>query len=303
MVVSVSGSSARSATAETMRPLIEARKHGKPFGAFLTPEAIGGLSQLIEAGVPGFRTPESCADAIGALLHWRAPRQGVERRPCPAMPGRVMDERESLAQLKTLGVSVVPMVEIAIAEAGHTALPFEYPVVAKVLSEVVPHKTDVGGVVTGIDDAKGLAAAARQIGKSIAAHEPSITVERLLVQPMATGLQEVLLGYRRDPQVGPVVTLAPGGILVGLYDDKAVRLAPVDEATAAKMIAEVRGLAPLRGHRGLPRGDLSALAKALAAFSRLAEDPAVLEADANPVMVSEMGVKALDALIVMGGET
>jgi hypothetical protein len=118
---------------------------------------------------------------------------------------------------------------------------------------------------------------------------------------MVTGLQEVLLGYRLDPQVGPVVTLAPGGVLVGLYDDKAVRLAPVDQATAAEMIGEVIGLAPLRGHRGLPKGDLAALARALAAFSRLAEHREILEADANPVMVMQNGVVAVDALIVMGG--
>jgi hypothetical protein len=117
---------------------------------------------------------------------------------------------------------------------------------------------------------------------------------------MVRGLQEVLIGYRRDSQVGPVVTLAPGGILVGLYDDKSVRLAPVDEATAVEMIAEVVGLAPLRGHRGLPKGDLGALARAVAAFSRLADQADVLEADANPVMVMADGVVAVDALIVKG---
>jgi len=135
----------------------------------------------------------------------------------------------------------------------------------------------------------------------VAAHHPGVTVERLLVKPMAVGLQEVLLGYLRDPQVGPVVTLAPGGVLVGLYDDKAVRLAPVDEATAAEMIAEVVGLAPLRGHRGLPKGDLAALVRAVAAFSRLAEAAEVLEADANPVMVTGDGVVVVDALILKEG--
>jgi len=115
-------------------------------------------------------------------------------------------------------------------------------------------------------------------------------------------LQEVLLGYRRDAQVGPVVTLAPGGVLVGLYGDKAVRLAPVDEATAAEMIAEVIGLAPLRGHRGLPKGDLGALARAVAAFSRLAGHETVVEADANPVMVMQDGVIAVDALVVTAAD-
>ena len=117
---------------------------------------------------------------------------------------------------------------------------------------------------------------------------------------MVPALQEVLIGYRLDPQVGPVVTLAPGGVLVGLYDDKAVRLAPVDEETAREMIDEVRGLAPLRGHRGLPRGDLGALARAIVALSRLAAHrPTVLEAEANPVMVRAEGVLAVDALVTI----
>lgn len=301
VVVSVTGSSARSATAETMAPLIEADKNGKPFGAFLTPEATAGLRMLIEAGVPAFRTPESCADAVGALLRWQVPRAGIAPHPSTPQQGAVMDERASLALLEALGMPVVTFVEVPIAEAGSTDLPFAYPVVAKVLSGAVPHKTEAGGVIIGIDGRQALAAAARKIAADVAKHHPGVTVDRLLVQPMVTGLQEVLLGYRLDPQVGPVVTLAPGGVLVGLYDDKAVRLAPVDEGTAAEMIAEVVGLAPLRGHRGLPKGDLAALARALAAFSRLAEHHDVLEADANPVMVMEHGVVAVDALILKGG--
>ncbi|HSF94706.1 MAG TPA: acetate--CoA ligase family protein [Thermohalobaculum sp.] len=302
MVISVSGSSARSATALTMGPLIEADKRGKPFAAFLTPEAIGGLKTLIEAGVPAFRTPESCADAVGALLRWRAPRQGIAPRPsAPQGTGTVLYVRASLDLLAGLGVPVTQSAVVAIDQAGRAALPFAYPVVAKVLSSAVPHKTEAGGVVVGIDGPEALSEAARRIAANVAAHHPGLTVDRLLVQPMLRPLQEVLIGYRRDPQVGPVVTLAPGGILVGLYDDKSVRLAPVTEATAAEMIAEVVGLAPLRGHRGLPKGDLAALARAVAAFSQLAAHADVLEADANPVMVTADGAVAVDALIVMGG--
>jgi acyl-CoA synthetase (NDP forming) len=212
----------------------------------------------------------------------------------------VVDERASLALIEALGVPVVACAEIDIGAAGSTGLPFAWPVAAKVLSGAVAHKTEAGGVVVGIEGPEALAAAARKIAASVAAHHPGVTVERLLVQPMTAGLQEVLLGYRLDSQVGPVVTLAPGGVLVGVYCDKAVRLAPVDEATAAEMIGEVIGLAPLRGHRGLPEGDLAALARALAAFSRLAEHPEILEADANPVMVTADGVVAVDALVVMG---
>ena len=113
----------------------------------------------------------------------------------------------------------------------------------------------------------------------------------------------MLLGYRLDPQVGPVVTLAPGGVLVGLYDDKAIRLAPVDHETAHAMIDEVKGLAPIRGHRGLPVGDLNALAAAIVALSHLADhQPVILEAEANPVMVMANGIIAADALVTLAEE-
>jgi acyl-CoA synthetase (NDP forming) len=301
LVISVSGSSARAATAQTMEPLIAAEKCGKPVGAFLTPEATEGLRMLVEAGVPAFRTPESCADAVGAFLRWRKPRSGVAPRPGAARQGIALDERASLGLLEELGVPVVTAVEVDVAEAGLRALPFGYPVAAKVLSEAVPHKTEAGGVAIGIDGPEALRETAQRIAASVHAHHPEVTVTRLLVQPMVSGLQEVLLGYRCDPQVGPVVTLAPGGVLVGLYDDMAVRLAPVDAAGAAEMIGEVTGLAPLRGHRGLPDGDLAALAVALAAFSQFAGREDVLEADANPVMVMENGVVAVDALVIKGG--
>lgn len=301
LVVSVSGSSARSRTEVSMRAMIEAEKAGKPVAVFLVPEAPAGLRLLVEAGIAAFRTPETCADAVRAFLGWRAPRPGI-RPATRALPEgrRALDERASLALLAGLGVPVAPAAVVALAEAGERALPFPWPVVAKALSAALPHKTEAGGVALGIDGPEALAEAARRIAATVAERHPGVRLERLLVQPMLRGLGEVLIGYHRDPQVGPVVTLAPGGILVGVHDDKAVRLAPVDEAEAAAMIAEVRGLAPLRGHRGLPPGDLGALARAVAAFSRLAERADIIEADANPVMVMADGVAAVDALIVTG---
>jgi acyl-CoA synthetase (NDP forming) len=297
IIVSVTGSSARAAPARTVPPLAEAARGAKPVAAFLTPDAPQALRGLAEAGVPVFRTPESCADAVGAFCRWRGPRvRALARPPSPGW-GRVLDEAASLGLLAGVGAPVVETVAIGVGEAP--TLPFPYPVVAKVLSGAVPHKTEAGGVVTGVAGPEALAEAGRRIAATVR-QRTGVAVERLLVAPMVAALQEVLIGYRLDPQVGPVVTLAPGGVLVGLYDDKAVRLAPVDEATAREMIGEVTGLAPLRGHRGLPPGDLDALAGAVAALSRLAlHQPTVLEAEANPVMVRARGVVAVDALVAI----
>ncbi len=304
VIVSITGSSARAAPGRTVPPLAEAARGAKPLAAFLTPDAPEALRGLAQAGVPVFRTPESCADAVGAFCRWRRPRVRALARPPAAGPaavtGRTLDEAASLALLAGAGVPVVETIAITAGEAP--ALPFPYPVVAKVLSDAVPHKTEAGGVVTGIAGPEALAEAGRRIAETVR-QRTGVAVDRLLVAPMVPALAEVLIGYRLDGQVGPVVTLAPGGVLVGLYDDKAVRLAPVDEAVAREMIDEVTGLAPLRGHRGLPRGDLDALARAVAALSRLAAHEAtVLEAEANPVMVRADrvgGVVAVDALVTL----
>jgi hypothetical protein len=126
-------------------------------------------------------------------------------------------------------------------------------------------------------------------------------MDRVLVQPMLTGLGEVLIGYRRDRDVGPIVMVAAGGILTEIYRDRSLRLAPVDLKTAHEMIGEVRGLAPLSGYRGRPAGDLAALAQAIVALSRLAtlDGPVVLEAEVNPLLVrpAPLGVVAVDALV------
>jgi hypothetical protein len=116
---------------------------------------------------------------------------------------------------------------------------------------------------------------------------------------MRRGLGEVLVGLTRDPLVGPVVTVAMGGVMTEIYRDAAVRAAPVSVREAAEMLAEIRGMAMLRGFRGRPRGDLAALAGAVSGFSRLALCDRVGEAEINPILVGAEGegVVLLDALI------
>jgi succinyl-CoA synthetase beta subunit len=181
------------------------------------------------------------------------------------------------------------------------ALPFPYPVAVKALSAEIAHKTDVGGVVLGVADGDALLAAIRQIRDAVDKRQPGRHLDRVLVQPMISGLGEVLIGYRVDPDVGPLVMVAAGGVFTEIYRDRSLRLAPVDLATAHEMIAEVRGLVTLAGYRGKPKGDLDALARAIVALSRLtlADQPAVIEAEINPLIVraAGQGVVAVDALV------
>ena len=178
----------------------------------------------------------------------------------------------------------------------------EFPVVAKILSPDITHKTDAGGVAIGIATPDELKRAAAAILQRVRTKHPGAKINGVLVQRMEKGLAEVILGYRRDPQVGPMVMLGAGGVLAEIYRDFALRLAPVTEEEAARMIEEVKGLAVIRGYRNLPRGDTVALARAVSAFSALAHvDSRVMEAEVNPLIVKPEGegVVAVDGLLVL----
>src|SRR5690606_31270525 len=130
-----------------------------------------------------------------------------------------------------------------------------FPVALKILSPDLAHKTEVGGVALNIPDAAALRRTASDMLARVRAQAPQARITGFLVQPMAKGLAEAILGFRRDPEVGPLVLLGAGGVMAELWRDTTLRLAPVTEAEAREMIAEVRGLRPLAGWRGLPRGD------------------------------------------------
>jgi len=293
-VLAVVGSSSHSYPERAMEPILAAaRSRTRPLGVFLTPQADHALELLAQAGIAGFRTPEACADAFRAYLSWRAPRAGSEARPLDwpqGVPAQgKLDELQAMTLLASLGV---PVVEAAVARAPDYTHDLPYPVALKILSPDIAHKSEVGGVVLGIVSREAFAGKARSLA---AKGEP------LLVQRMAAGLGEAIIGYRDDPVVGPLVMVGAGGILAELYDDVALGLAPVNEAEAREMIGQVKGFAAMRGYRGLPQGDLDALARALAALSRLSllAGRPVREAEANPVIVQRAGVVAVDALVIL----
>lgn len=299
LVLVAVGSSARSRPELAVKPVIDSIDGGKPLACFIVPEAPEALRRLTEAGVPNFRTPETCGDVIAAALRRRPPARELP----PALPeggSRALDEAAAYELFERVGVAHAP-VAVLHPDEPVPALPFEYPVVAKVLDERIAHKSDIGGVALNIGDAGALAKAMADIRDSVQGHRPDDRVERILVQPMRRGLGEVLVGFRRDPEVGPMVMLAAGGVLTEIYRDRALRLAPVNLSAAREMVAEVKALRALAGFRGRERGDLEAVAEAVMAVSRLAmlDDPAILEAEINPLMVfaEGEGVLAVDALV------
>jgi acetate---CoA ligase (ADP-forming) len=323
LVLAAIGSSARHYPQATVRPLIECAGKGSPLAVFLVPEAPEALAALSRAGVANFHTPEACADALAAALARRSPvpitindrrgeAWGAPQKALGAFWGprlarssettRVLDELASGALLDRLGIARAPAVALGADIREAPRLPFAYPVAVKVLSADIAHKTEVGGVALNVTDGAALLAAIGEMWANLGRCVPTLTLDRVLVQPMLSGVAEVLIGYRVDRDVGPLIMVAAGGVLAEIERDRCLRLAPIDMAAAQEMVADLRSLPLLCGYRGRPKGDLGALARALVALSQLAHDDSVLEAEVNPLLVlpEGKGVVALDALVRLG---
>jgi acyl-CoA synthetase (NDP forming) len=302
LLVSVAGSSARFHPELAIQPAVDSAGAQMPIAVFATAEAPDALLMLARCGVPAFRTPESCADSIAGALRRRPPGA------LPAFPAahasniRFVDEATAYGMLSAAGVAVAD--HVAIEASRLPAQGPAFPVAVKALSADLPHKSDFGGVVLNVMDAEGVAAATRQILASVSAALPEIEVKHVLIQSMATGVGEVLIGFRRDPDVGPLVLLAPGGVLAEISAQRSLRLAPVTWEGAMEMIDELDALRALKGYRGAAPGDLAALAEAIVALSGFAHDPSVIEAEVNPLIVGRAGegVVAVDALVRIGEE-
>ncbi len=285
LAVAVIGSSAQFRPQDAVAGVL-ASSGPRPLAAFLLPQADASLRLLAEAGIAAFRTPESCADAVRTFLDWQAPRAAVVTEP-PAIAWDTRDEPGARAVFAALGIAD----HAVVIDPEH--LPeLRYPVAVKAVSVALAHKTEAGAVALNVADAAGVRAACAEM-------RGRLGEVGFIAQPMVRGLAEAILGFRVDPLVGPVVVLGAGGVLAEVYRDVVLRTAPVSEAEAMQMVAEVRGFAPIRGYRGMRRGDIAALARAVAAMSRLAGSD-VTEAEINPLMVMPEGegVVMVDALVV-----
>ncbi|MDI6795517.1 MAG: acetate--CoA ligase family protein [Desulfatibacillaceae bacterium] len=203
-------------------------------------------------------------------------------------------EHEAKAILKIAGV---PLPSSAFAatrqQAMEKAAQIGFPVAAKVVSVKIVHKSDVGGVAINIKDKKALEDVWERFEKLEA-------FEGMVIDAMTPGL-ELFLGARDDEQFGPVVILGLGGTAVEIYQDIAIRMAPLEKDDVLSMIRELKGAQLITGYRGKPSVNLDALAKAVTAFSRLAMDMAgaFSSMDINPLMATPDGCAAVDARIIL----
>jgi len=301
LVLATIGSSARFQSELAVKPIIDSIGHTTPLAAMMVPDAPQALAALTAAGVPCFRGPEACADAIAAVFARRVPAAALVPMPAQSQSTRALSEAQAYDVLDVLGVPHAPAVT-ALLTGSALALPFDFPVVAKICSELIQHKTEVGGVVLGINSTTELEAAFATLRSNLAERAPDVPCDQVLIQPMRKGLAEVLIGYRVDPDAGPIVMLAAGGIWAEVARDRSIRLAPVTVQSAREMILEVQALKTVTGLRGRERGDLEALAHAVSALSQLAIRPElrICEAEVNPLMVMRegQGVLAVDALML-----
>ncbi len=223
----------------------------------------------------------------------------------PAGPA-VLTEAEAKALFAKVGVPVVEERRAATAEAAAAAAAsLGFPVVLKLDSPDIAHKTEVGGVKLNLADAAAVRAAFADVMESARRHAPGARLDGVLVQRMSQKGVELILGARRDPQFGPLVLVGTGGVQAELWRDVALDLAPVAPERAEAMLRGLKGFPLLDGFRGAPKADVAAVARAVSAFSVLAAEgrERVQEAEVNPLIAGPWGCLAVDGLVRCGGAT
>ncbi len=290
-------------------------------------EAERAMKWLVENGLPTYGAPDTAVNAIAALREYArmhsirgncelatdefTPYQDVDAAAARAIiaqaraAGRVyLSEIESKKVFAAYGLSVA-VTELAKTEdeAVQLARTMGYPVVLKIMSPDILHKSDAGGVKINLRSADDLRIAYRAILASARAYKPDARIEGVAIQQMAPSGVEVILGSINDPTFGPTVMFGLGGIFIEILKDVTFRVAPISAEHALAMLADIQGAPLLAGARGEAPRDRVALAEALSRYSQMIMDLGddIAESDANPVLVyaEGQGLKVVDARIIL----
>lgn len=198
----------------------------------------------------------------------------------------------------------IPTTKLKVAknkdEAVEYAKQIGFPVVLKILSPDIIHKSDVGGVVVNIENEEKVREAYKKIMGNVEKHKPTAKIFGVVVEEMAKPSTEVIVGLIKDQQFGPTIMFGLGGIFVEVLKDVSFRVCPITEKDATEMMLEIKGYPILKGYRNYPSADLNTLTKILLNVSRMAEEyPEIAEMDLNPILVYEKGAKVVDARIIL----
>ncbi|MCU0725525.1 MAG: GNAT family N-acetyltransferase [Planctomycetes bacterium] len=285
-----------------------------------------GIRILADGGIPAYRTPEQAIRAFMTLVAYARNLQTLYETPRDVPVqfaidrekhreafletvqcwGPLLSEGASKLLLETYGI---PVARAAAAESAEEAATVAdrigYPVVLKILSPDITHKTDVGGVALDLADAHMVRAAFERIVASARAAVPGAQIDGVNVQPMVRSRDgvELILGIKRDPTFGTVMMAGMGGIGAELLGERALGLPPLNERLARRMLEKLRIWPLLLGYRGRPAANVGKLVEVLMRLSYLAADyPEIRELDINPLLVTPETVVALDARIVIDQE-
>ncbi len=186
------------------------------------------------------------------------------------------------------------------AEAARFAKAIGFPVVLKIVSPDILHKSDAGGVIIGLKSPSEVKASYKRILENAKKYKPEAKIVGVLVQEMAPSSTEIIVGAVKDPQFGQTLMFGLGGIFVELEKDVTFRVAPVSEQDARDMIMGVKAFPLLKGFRNMPAVDIQAIVRVLLSTSKLVMDfPEIKELDLNPVLAYEKGTKTVDARIIL----
>lgn len=249
-------------------------------------------ARLKAIGVPVYSSPARAIRGLAAIWTARGPVATISDALRPTARGaELLNEADSKAHLSGTAITApAEAVVTCVEEACNAAQRIGYPVVAKLLSSKLDHKSDLGGVLVnlGKDDIANAFSVLSAIPASLSSPIPD---EGILIQKMVTGGAEVILGARVDPSFGPIIMFGAGGIFAEIFDDIAIRMAPVDVDQARAMIADTRISRILTGIRGEGPRDIEALARAISGLSHKIADPSglVQEIEINPLFVMEPG--------------
>jgi len=303
------------ASEEVARPLVaELTRALDPFPDVPMVVSLAAAPELTrpytEAGYPLFEEPTRAVRAVSHLCRLsESKRRRVVSTPvvipsgAVRVPAHALSEHGAMQLLEGWGVDCVARrLARSEDEAAHAAEELGGRVALKIVSADIPHKTDVGGVMLGVEGSPAVREGFRTLTERVAAARPDAAVEGVLVASMVEEGVDAVVGMTKDPTFGPAVMVGLGGVLVEVLDDVAFRLAPFDADEARRMIGELKGARLFQPFRGRPELDVDALAALLSGISvfAAAEAGALSSVDLNPVRVlpKGQGVAVLDALIV-----
>ncbi|MCF8204316.1 MAG: bifunctional acetate--CoA ligase family protein/GNAT family N-acetyltransferase [Methylotenera sp.] len=309
------------AIAQACAPLIAAHP-GRVLSCWLGGQTAAPARQTFEqAGIAGYDTPEEAVRAFSLMQTYRRNQMALRETPAAstiAAPDRAaarrlvdaaladgrewLNEVEAKALLAAYGIAVVPSAQVPASPqaAAQAASGMDGPVVLKILSPDLLHKSDVGGVRLGLKNPEAVREAAQEMLESLARSHPRARLQGFSVQAQVTRplAQELIVGAHVDPIFGPVLLFGHGGVAVEVLADRAVALPPLNRALARDLIERTRVRRLLAGFRGRAPADLDAIADVLIAVARLLADlPELAELDINPLWADAQGALALDGRI------